>query len=417
MLEALAAIIKGLSYIAAFVAVGTVIARASLEGNLVRPSPGPTSLIWWAGIALTLAACGTAALFFIRLGGNADSTTLDAIFLSKLGVAFALQLIGGLWIASFAGRPIAVLGTALILLSFGVVGHSASRGLLTSLTIVLHVAGAAWWFGGLFMLLLASRASDVNHFPTLIARFSRQAVWIVGLLLVAALGTASLLVEWRFDASLGYQQGLLTKLGLTAFLLALAGVNKLVLTPRLAGPGTARLWLRRMIAAELLLFLAIMATTAYLTTYLSPHDRNDSMHGSGGQVRASGPIDIIAPWAPAMPKGARTAAGYMEIANNQMIEDRLVAASSPWAEHVTLHASNMDNGIVRMREIAALPIPADMRITLRPGVFHLMFTDLYTPFVAGDTVPLTLIFERAGKVEVTLHVRPLGGGDLGGHGH
>ncbi|KQN07146.1 hypothetical protein ASE85_18965 [Sphingobium sp. Leaf26] len=70
-----------------------------------------------------------------------------------------------------------------------------------------------------------------------------------------------------------------------------------------------------------------------------------------------------------------------------------------------------------MRELAALPIPAGGQVTLEPGVYHLMFTQLYTPLVVGDIVPLTLVFERAGRIEVMLRVLPLGGRPADDHRH
>lgn len=88
----------------------------------------------------------------------------------------------------------------------------------------------------------------------------------------AGQGTAVFLLEFRFDPSLAYQPGLLTKLGLTSALLAPAGVNRLILMPRLTDEDSARIWLRRTIAAEILLFMGVIATTAYLTVYLSPHE-------------------------------------------------------------------------------------------------------------------------------------------------
>ena len=108
---------------------------------------------------------------------------------------------------------------------------------------------------------------------------------------------------------------------------------------------------------------------------------------------------------------------YMVIVNSQPVEDRLVAASSPWAEQLTLHASVMDGDIARMRKLGALPIPPGGRVALEPGAYHLMFSGLYAPFVAGDSVPLTLTFEQAGRVDVMLTVHPLGGQRVWGHEH
>lgn len=418
MLDAIAAIIKAVGYAAAFVAVGPLIARATLSRGLSTLPSMLTGMTRGAGTALMLAACAAALLFFLRLGGDVGAVPVGVIFLSPLGIALALQMLGGLGVAMFAKRPIALAGALAILLAFGIVGHSASRGIQTSMSVVLHVTAAAWWFGGLCILLNAGRTGPSDLFTALVARFSRQAVRVVGVLLVAALTTSVLLLEFRINLELAYQRGLLAKLLLTLGLLLLAGMNRLVLMPRLAfGPG-AHVWLRRAILVELLLFAGVMGVTAYVTTYLSPHAAGGVAHGHDGQVQGNGLINVADPWASVTPGAVATSAAYMVIVNNQPVEDRLVAASSPWAEQVTLHVSIRDvDNIVRMRKMAALPVPAGGQVALTSGAHHLMFTGLYAPFVAGDAVPLTLTFEHAGEVEVTLTVRPLGGTRVPGHDH
>ncbi|WP_051330182.1 copper chaperone PCu(A)C [Niveispirillum irakense] len=416
MFHTVAALFKAVGYAAALTAAGTVMARASLARGLPAV-PTTLGLTRWAGVVLSVTAWATALLFFLRLGGDGSSATLKAIFLSPLGAALGLQMIGGLWVAVYAKRAVALAGALLILGAFGVVGHSASHGLQTSVTVVLHVTAAAWWFGGLWVLLVAGRTLPADRFADLVGRFSRQAMVVVCLLLAAALMTSALLLEFRLVPTLAYPRGLLTKLALTGGLLMLAGINKLILTPRLAVRPKARVWLRWMIAADLLLFVGIIATTAYVTTYLSPHAASAAMHTHQGQFQVEGPIGIADPWAPAMPGSAATGAGYMVIVNNQPVDDRLVAVSSPWAERVTLHASIMEDEIARMRRLEALPIPHGGRVVLEPGTFHLMFSGLYAPFVAGDSVPVTLTFEQAGRVDVVLTVHPLTRQRLPGHEH
>jgi copper transport protein len=417
MLEALAAIIKGLGYAAALTAAGTTLAQLTLARGIAMPTHSLSGLIRWAGLALAVATAGTAFVVFLRLGAQADPETLGAIFQSPLGAALGLQLAGGLWLAFAAHRPVALIGALAILIAFGVVGHSASRGIPASATVVLHVTAAAWWIGGLWALLLARRSLPDVTFVQLVGRFSRQAVWIVALLLLAATATAALILDVRFDLARAYDRGLLAKLGLTLALLALAGFNKLVLSPRLLSQPSAGSSLQRTVMAELLLFSAIMATTAFVTTFLSPHNANERTPQRGGQAEVRGPITVTQPWAPATPKGAATGAGYMTIVNNQPVADHLVSASSPWAERVTLHRSTTVGNVARMREVARLGFPVQGRIVMEPGGLHLMFTGLYAPFVAGDTVPLTLLFENAGPITVQLSVQPLGNRPAAEHGH
>ena len=77
----------------------------------------------------------------------------------------------------------------------------------------------------------------------------------------------------------------------------------------------------------------------------------------------------------------------------------------------------MNAGVMEMRKLEAVPIPAGAVVTLAPGGLHLMFFDLAGPFAAGESVPVTLQFERAGAVEAVLSVQrdaPSGGGEHAG---
>lgn len=271
VLELAAAIGKGLGYAAALSGAGMALARASLLPG--RESlPVLSSMIRAAGGVLAACALWAALMFLLRLGGGLQRELLQAVLLSPLGAALALQLVGGLWLLGSAARPAALVGALLALLAFAVVGHSASRGLVTSATVLLHVVAAAWWLGGLWLLLVASRQLPRESLSPLVARFSRTAVWAVVVLLAGALVTAAQLLEYRFSPERAYDRGLLAKAGLTSGLLVLASVNRWVLSPRLASdPGAVR-WLRRSLLAEFVLMATVLAVTAWLTTWQSPHN-------------------------------------------------------------------------------------------------------------------------------------------------
>lgn len=407
VLDLVAATLKALTYTTALSAAGLVLARFTLDRGRQVAAPNAVSRV--AGLLLAVAACATAFLFIVRLGGSWDKATMDAVFLSPLGIALGVQLAGGLWVAGAVTVRAALPGALLILASFGIVGHAATRGVAASLTLVSHVAAVAWWFGGLLVLLFAMRRMTGEPFADLVGRFSRQAVWVVGFLFIAALATAALILDLRFDPDLSYDRGLLAKYGLTVALLLLAGVNKLILTPQLASDHKSVVWLHRVILTEVLLFACIIGTTAWLTTYQSPHERGHDSHEAQEHLQGNGQVGIADAWASATFSAHGTSAGYLVIINNQQVEDRLTGASSPWADHVTLHASVTQGNVASMRELTVLPIPAGGRAALTPGAYHLMLTGLYAPLVAGDVVPVTLVFEQAGEVEVKLNVRPLGG--------
>lgn len=130
-----------------------------------------------------------------------------------------------------------------------------------------------------------------------------------------------------------------------------------------------------------------------------------------------GDLRIGHPWTRATAPTARVGAGYMTIANGGAAPDRLVAASTAAAGRVEVHEMRMDGGVMRMRELAGgLDVPMRGEVALRPGGYHLMLLDLRAPLKEGTMVPVTLVFERAGRVEVELKVEPAGGPATGHHG-
>lgn len=108
---------------------------------------------------------------------------------------------------------------------------------------------------------------------------------------------------------------------------------------------------------------------------------------------------------------AVTAAAYVTVRNDGGEPDRLVAASSPASARAGLHLSLTDGGVMRMRPLDALDLRPGETVAMAPGgALHLMLEGLHAPLVAGQTVPITLHFERAGDVEVQALIVPPGGG-------
>jgi len=126
-------------------------------------------------------------------------------------------------------------------------------------------------------------------------------------------------------------------------------------------------------------------------------------------AQSSNSIVIEKPFSRETPGGAKVGAGYMTITNKGNTADRLVSASSPAAGKVEIHEMTMQDGIMKMRELpGGLPIAAGKTAALAPGGYHLMLMELKAPLKMGDKVPVTLSFEKAGKVNVTLDVQSVG---------
>jgi periplasmic copper chaperone A len=116
-----------------------------------------------------------------------------------------------------------------------------------------------------------------------------------------------------------------------------------------------------------------------------------------------GALSIEHPWArPTLP-GQGVGGAYLGIHNRGSAPDRLLGASMP-AAMVEVHEMRMEGEVMRMREIGALDLPAGKSVTLSPGGLHLMLMGLKAPLKLGDKPVLKLRFEKAGEIEVLLHV-------------
>jgi hypothetical protein len=122
-----------------------------------------------------------------------------------------------------------------------------------------------------------------------------------------------------------------------------------------------------------------------------------------------GSVVIEAPWARATPAGAKVAAGYLKITNTGQQPDRLTGGSLPLATDVEVHEMSMTNGVARMRKLQqGLEIKPGQTIELKPGSYHLMFMGLHGALKDKETIKGTLVFEKAGSVEVEYRVAPIG---------
>jgi copper(I)-binding protein len=108
--------------------------------------------------------------------------------------------------------------------------------------------------------------------------------------------------------------------------------------------------------------------------------------------------------------GQRVGAAYMKIFSFYGTELKRIESDA--AEYVEVHHMQMREGVMRMRQIEALKLPAGKEIELAPGGVHLMLIELKKPLKAGEAVPLKIIFsgpdEKDVEVLVNAPVRPLG---------
>ena len=133
----------------------------------------------------------------------------------------------------------------------------------------------------------------------------------------------------------------------------------------------------------------------------------------------AGDIALDHPWSRATPTGAPVGAGYVTIKNTGSAADKLISATADVAGKVEIHEMTMADGVMKMRPIKGLKIPAGKSVELKPDGFHIMFEELKQPLKMGEVVKGTLTFEKAGTVPVEFKVEAMGagGGMSGDHMH
>jgi copper(I)-binding protein len=120
-----------------------------------------------------------------------------------------------------------------------------------------------------------------------------------------------------------------------------------------------------------------------------------------------GSLHVFHPSAPATLPGQSSGAVYLMIENEGTVADRLLSASSPAASSVSIHSMSMDGNIMKMREVGNVALPPAAKVSLKADSgYHLMLSGLKQPLQPGDKIAMTLTFERAGKLEVSVHVDP-----------
>jgi hypothetical protein len=147
----------------------------------------------------------------------------------------------------------------------------------------------------------------------------------------------------------------------------------------------------KLLLAAMLLATSLVATPAFAREY------------------KLGSIEVQQPWSRATPATAPSAGGFLTVVNKGDAPDRLLAVQSPAADKVQIHEMKMDGNIMRMRELDnGVALPAGQTVELKPSGYHVMFIGLKAPFAKGQKVPATLVFEKAGKLDVEFLVEALG---------
>jgi copper(I)-binding protein len=134
-------------------------------------------------------------------------------------------------------------------------------------------------------------------------------------------------------------------------------------------------------------------------------EMDNSATAAGGATVTVGDLQIAGAFSRATLPNAPVAGAYFIVTNSGTADDRLIAVSTPVAGTAEIHQMQMEGDVMKMKALPdGLVIPAGGSVTLKPGGYHLMFMELKAPLVEGQSIPVTLTFEKAGKVEIEVLV-------------
>ena len=138
-----------------------------------------------------------------------------------------------------------------------------------------------------------------------------------------------------------------------------------------------------------------------------------------GAAHAADLVQVREPWAKATVPGQKVGGVYMKIVARENL--RLTSVKSAAAESAEVHQMKMENGMMRMRAVPFMELPAGKTFKLEPGGYHIMLFDLRQSLVAGQKLKLELTVEDASKrqhrVAVEALVRDRDAGPAGGRDH
>ena len=128
-----------------------------------------------------------------------------------------------------------------------------------------------------------------------------------------------------------------------------------------------------------------------------------------------GALDIAHPWSRPTPKDANVAGGYLTITNKGKTADRLIGGESPAASQIEVHEVVDVDGMAKTRPLAnGIEIKPGKTVELKPGSLRIVLLGLKEPLQLGQKIKGTLVFEKAGPVEIVYNVEENPGAAVSG---
>ncbi|MEN9502730.1 MAG: hypothetical protein RI964_2015 [Pseudomonadota bacterium] len=137
-------------------------------------------------------------------------------------------------------------------------------------------------------------------------------------------------------------------------------------------------------------------------------------------AQAADSVKIENPYARAVPPGQANSGAFMTFVNSSDVDHSVKSAASPVADKVELHTHTNNNGVMEMRQVPQIDVPAKGRAELKPGGFHIMLLGLKQAMKAGETAEITVTFEDGSSTTVKAPIQdvtPPAAGQMGGMQH
>lgn len=130
-----------------------------------------------------------------------------------------------------------------------------------------------------------------------------------------------------------------------------------------------------------------------------------ALHSLLATAQEGGSIAVSDAYARATAPGQANGAAFLTLSNRSSEPRALIAATSPAAQAVELHTHVQEDGMVRMRRVERIELPAQGSVSLQPGGLHLMLIGLKGDLAPGDQVDLSLTFDDDTEAQVQASVR------------
>lgn len=158
--------------------------------------------------------------------------------------------------------------------------------------------------------------------------------------------------------------------------------------------------IRTMVNGVMALIVLFMAHTATAAQNEHNHSHSHAHSKEHSKQRLIQEVQLLGASARATKPGMSSSAAYMTIRNGTDKAVQIRSLTSPVAKKTELHATEMNNGMMKMRRVDNLQIKPGEAVELKPGGYHVMLMGLKKPIAANSKVPVTITFSNGDKKTV-----------------